>query len=215
MRIIKPSIEIENIDGLALIRNIEKYGRTCYKSEGRLTTESAGPFIKNAIKRGHYSIIEHEKISARIICDRAVANEIVRHRIASYSQESTRYVNYKEGIEVIQPPFKSEVARYEWNKAVLASEASYISLVNTFGESPEMARAVLPSCLKTELVMTANLRAWRHFFWMRGAKGAHPQIREIAIMLLNEIRDSVPVVFDDFEINRTEHLITTKIMPAS
>ena len=214
MKIIKPSVEIENIDGLALIRNIEKYGRTCYKSEARLTTESAGPFIKNAIKRGHYSIIEHEKISARIICDRAVANEIVRHRIASYSQESTRYVNYKEGIDVIKPPMKNKSAEQEWEAAMIHADQAYLKLINS-GESAEIARAVLPCCLKTELVMTANLREWRHFFWMRGAKGAHPQIREIAILLLDEIRNSVPIVFDDFEINRTEHLITTKVMPAS
>jgi thymidylate synthase (FAD) len=211
MRVIKPSVEIESVDGNAIIRNIEKYGRTCYKSESRMTTESAVPFIKNAIKRGHYSIIEHEKITARVICDRGVTHEIVRHRIGSYSQESTRYVNYKEGIEVIEPnAFGYGLIRSKWESVMQFAEDRYKELIE-LGVTPEIARGVLPHALKTEIVITFNLREWRHFFWMRGSKGAHPQIREVAIMLLDGMKGMIPAVFDDFEIDRTKMLITTKV----
>lgn len=212
MRIVEPRVILEDLDGLKVIRNIERAGRTCYKSESRMTTETAGPFIKNALKRGHFSIIEHEKASARIICDRGVSHEIVRHRIASYSQESTRYVNYKEGIEVIQPPIKDKIALAQWEASVIHAEQTYIKLIKA-GEAPEIARAVLPTCLKTELVMTANLREWRHFIWLRGQRGAHPQIRTITIQALIELRNLIPHVFDDFTINRDT--ISTELKLAS
>lgn len=222
MQVIKPSVDIENVDGHAIIRNIEKYGRTCYKSESRMTTESAIPFIKNAIKLGHFSIIEHEKLTARVICDRGVTHEIVRHRIGSYSQESTRYVNYKEGLQVIDPCFwpdhdhddQIQLKKALWENAMVFAEECYGKLIG-LGATPEQARSVLPHSVKTEIVMTYNLREWRHFFWQRGQKGAHPQIREIAVMLLQEMQGIIPAVFEDFTIDTERMLISTKILPAS
>ena len=214
MKIVKPAVEVDNIDGYLMIRNIEKYGRTCYKSESRMTTESAIPFIKSAIKRGHFSIIEHEKLTVRVICDRGVSHEIVRHRIGSYSQESTRYVNYKEGIDVIQPPIKDKIALAKWEASMIHAENTYRDMIE-LGETAEIARAVLPNALKIEIVITFNLREWRHFFWQRGAKGAHPQIREIAVMLLEVMQGMIPAVFDDFIIDKDKMLISTHILPAS
>lgn len=222
MKVSKPSVFIRPTDGHAMIRNIEECGRTCYQSESRMTTESAVPFIRNIIKRGHFSILEHEKITARVNCDRGVSHEIVRHRLGSYSQESTRYVNYKDGIEVVDPIFwpdhdasdNIQMCKVLWENAMNFAEECYRKMI-THGASPEQARTVLPNSLMTEIVMTYNLREWRHFFWIRGMKGAHPQIREIAVMLLHELKDIVPVVFEDFEIDYDKNLISTKIMPAS
>jgi thymidylate synthase (FAD) len=222
MNIIKPSIRIKQIDGAELIRNIEEYGRTCYQSADRMTTESAIPFIKNAIKLGHFSIIEHEKITATVVVDRGVSHEIVRHRIASYSQESTRYVNYKDGIEVIDPIFWPEdstsddiqMCKSIWESAMISAEESYRKMLG-LGATPEQARGVLPTSVATELVMTYNLREWRHFFWLRGSRGAHPQIREIAVMLLVALKNLVPAVFDDFDIDPIKNIISTKVLPAS
>jgi len=199
MKIIKPSIHIEPFDGMTMLKNIEMAGRTCYKSEINITDETAPLFVKMIIARGHESVLEHEKISVRIICDRGVTHELVRHRIASYSQESTRYVNYKEGIEVIEPldmTNKIEGAYIWWTQAMNHVERTYKDMIEA-GATPQMARSVLPNCLKTEIVCTMNLREWRHFFKLRCAKAAHPQMREIALMILKEFVDKLPTVFDD------------------
>ena len=214
MKIILPSVDFGSIDGELLIRNIERYARTCYKSESRMTTESATPFIKTAIKLGHFSVIEHEKATARVICDRGVMAELTRHRIGSFSVESTRYVNYKEGIEVIRPPIKDSIALAKWEASMIHAEHTYRDMIN-LGEAPEIARGVLPNSLRTELFVTFNLREWRHFFWLRGQKGAHPQMREIAVMLCHELKAIIPAVFDDFEIDYRKNLISTKVTPAS
>lgn len=200
MQIIKPSFIIEDkIDGEELLRRIERAGRTCYKSEDRITPDSARKFVATIIKRGHESVIEHEKVTVRVICDRGVTHEIVRHRLASYSQESTRYCNYKSrGIQIIEPFFFVEnKKKYDiWFQAMQSCEAAYNTLIEE-GASPQEARSVLPNSLKTEIVITYNLREWRHFFKMRTAKGVHPQMREIAIPLLREFQARIPVIFDD------------------
>lgn len=198
MKIIKPSVEImKDKYPVSIYKSIEQAGRTCYKSEGKITETSYIKFIQNVIKRDHLSVIEHEKITARVICDRGVSHEIVRHRIGSYSQESTRYVNYKEGIEVIQPPIKDQVALAKWEASMIHAENTYRDMID-LGETPEIARAVLPTGLKTEIVITFNIREWRHFFKLRCAKFSHPQIREIAHMLLAEMEEYVPLLFEDF-----------------
>jgi len=240
MKVIKPSFIFEDeVDGEKILKNLERYGRICYKSEDKITSDSAKRFVKNIIKRGHLSIIEHEKVTVRIICDRGISHEIVRHRVASYSQESTRYCNYVKGkyggeITTIEPfffpkdaPQKSvEYPSQWWNDddidvqpfitkkrwlylnefdvwfmAGLFTEWAYSILINKFGRTPEEARSVLPNSLKTEIIVTYNLREWRHFFEMRCSRGAHPQIREIVIPLLQEFQKRIPVIFDDFEIN--------------
>lgn len=205
MEIIKPSFVIEDeIDGEKILRNIERYGRTCYKSEDKITPDSARKFVQMILRSGHESVIEHEKVTVRVICDRGVTHEIVRHRIASYSQESTRYCNYRtKGIRVIEPLFflgEGNEEKYRvWYEAMEVCERAYNALIGA-GASPQEARSVLPNSLKTEIVITYNLRGWRHFFKLRCSSRAHPQMREITILLLGEFQRLIPVIFDDIII---------------
>jgi len=200
MEIIKPYFIIEDkIDGEQILKNLERYGRTCYKSESKITTDSAKSFIAKILASGHESVIEHEKITVRVICDRGVSHEIVRHRIASYSQESTRYCNYKSrGVQVIEPFFfVGDENKYQiWLDAMNACEKAYNALIEA-GATPQEARSVLPNSLKTEIVITYNLREWRHFFKLRCSKRVHPQMREITIPLLREFKRRIPIIFDD------------------
>lgn len=204
MKIIAPSHEIlSEIDGAKMLRNIELCGRVCYKSEDRITDGSAEKFVGMILRSGHESVLEHEKITVRFICDRGVTHEIVRHRIASYSQESTRYCNYskdKFGSEItfIRPFFWSEdEEKYAvWKNTMQEIENAYVKLIS-LGAKPEEARSILPNSVKTELVVTMNLREWRHFFRLRTSERAHPQMREAALPLLNEMKELVPVIFDD------------------
>ena len=194
-------------DGDQMLANIAAAGRVCYQSESK---SDDAAFVRKRIGQGHESILEHEKISVRIICDRGVSHELVRHRIASYSQESTRYCNYSKGkfgseLTFIRPywddrSISAEMIRLRacWQEACLNAEWSYKKMIDA-SCTPEAARAVLPNCLKTEVVMTANLREWRHFFKLRCAPTAHPDMRIIANMLLTAFKDVVPVVFDDIE----------------
>jgi len=168
-------------------KQIEKAGRTCYKSEDRITPDSAGRFVAMLRDSGHHAMLEHAAASFKIITDRGISHEIVRHRIASYAQESTRYCNYskkKFGRECtfIQPPDLSYGQTIAWRKACRNAEDTYFELLDA-GCSPQIARAVLPNCLKTEIVMTANLREWRHFIKLRSSKAAHPQIQVIANLI--------------------------------
>ena len=204
MKIVNASCHIETpIDGAEMLKRIEKAGRTCYKSEDRITEESAEAFVRMLIERGHESVLEHESITVRFVCDRGVSHEIVRHRIASFSQESTRYCNYgneRFGSELtfIKPCFWEEwtLAYKQWSLAVSLAECAYFDMLDC-GCTPQEARSVLPSSIKTEVVMTANLREWRHFLKMRTAKAAHPQMRELTVPLLHELQERIPVVFDD------------------
>lgn len=206
MKIIEPYFEVlDEVDGNRILKNIEKYGRTCYKSESLITDDSAINFVKNILKRGHESVIEHEKISVRIVCDRGVTHEIVRHRIASYSQESTRYCNYqsdKFGSELtfIKPIFWKENPQMfsHWCDMMRQIEDKYMLLISQ-GATPQEARSILPNSLKTEIVVTMNLREWRHFFKLRTAETAHPQMREIANMIMKKFKEIIPIIFDDIE----------------
>ncbi len=196
---------IDNIDGEKILNKLEKIGRTCYKSEDKITTDSSRTFIRNIIKRGHESVIEHENISVRVICDRGVSHEIVRHRLASYSQESTRYCNYTKDkfsnqLTFIKPNFfQEDSATFKiWEKSMEQIEREYFLLIEN-GAKPEEARTILPNSLKTEIVMTMNLRNWRHFFKLRCDNSAHPQIREIAKPILKEFINIIPEVFDDLQ----------------
>ena len=197
MRIIQASAELlGEIDGVAMLRQIERCGRVCYKSEWRITDDSYEGFVRKIIANGHEAVLEHGNVSLRMVCDRGVSHEVVRHRLASYCQESTRYVSYDD-IEVICPQGLSPAQYAAWEAAMLACEAAYKSLREQ-GCAPQIARSVLPNALKTELMMTANLREWRHFFKLRLAAGAHPQMREVAALALAALRAEIPVVFDEF-----------------
>lgn len=206
MKIISPQIEfITPIDGTAVLKRIEQCGRVCYKSEGQITEGSAPRFVETLIKRGHEAVLEHCSFTVKFVCDRGVSHEIVRHRMASYCQESTRYCNYSKGdfgseIMVIEPSYliKGTAAYDAWKAACEATEQAYFDLLN-WGLSPQEARAVLPNSLKTEVVMTANIREWRHILKLRCSKAAHPQMREVATQLLKELQEKIPVLFDDID----------------
>ena len=215
MKIIRPSIEILDVlDQTVILKRLELVGRTCYKSEDKITEFSCVEFIRKIIKSGHHAIIEHYDISIKVICDRGITHEIVRHRIASYAQESTRYCNYGSGkfgneITVIEPCFfipedseeilnsstENEKKR-AWKASMLYSEAAYRRLIE-LGATPQEARSVLPNSLKTEIIMTMNLREWRHFLTLRTSKAAHPQMREVANMILTEFKLKLPIIFED------------------
>lgn len=206
MRIIKPRVEfITPINGDVILKRLEQCGRVCYKSEGRITENSAPKFVAGIIKHGHEAVLEHCSFTVKFVCDRGVSHEIVRHRMASYCQESTRYCNYGKGdfngeIIVIEPSYliKGTAAYDAWKAACEATEQAYFDLLN-WGLSPQEARAVLPNSLKTEVVMTANIREWRHILKLRCSKAAHPQMREVATQLLKELQEKIPVLFDDID----------------
>lgn len=193
-----------------IYKQIESVGRVCYKSEDKITNESAEKFVRTLIKSGHEAMLEHASMSVLFIVDRGVSHEIVRHRIASFAQESTRYCNYAKdkfgnNITVIRPFFFHKEGREKdidaWNAAMLEAEEQYLNLIAN-GASPQEARSVLPNSLKTEIVMTANMREWRHFFKLRaaGVTGKpHPQMLEVAVPLLKECRRRLPALFDDIE----------------
>lgn len=202
MRIVEPGVELLSItDASSLL--IEKAARVCYKSEEQTGPGTDERLIKSCMNKHHMSIIEHGVASFRIICDRGISHEIVRHRIASYSQESTRYCNYGKDkfgkeISVIRPPGLDVVSEVIWRKAMEASEDAYCALTEA-GYSPQIARSVLPTCLKTEIIMTANFREWRHFIDLREAKTAHPQIRPIAAAIRTALQEKCPSVFGDLK----------------
>ena len=209
MKAIKPYTQIMSaIDGQEILKKIEKVGRVCYKSEGKIEDGSAEKFVSALVKRGHEAMLEHESITIKFVVDRGVSHEIVRHRLASFAQESTRYCNYGKddfGSEItfIKPIFFEDgTETYEmWRHSCEDAEAAYFNLLDC-GCTPQEARAVLPNSLKTELVMTANLREWRHFFKLRAANStgkAHPQMLEVTRPLLDKLKWLIPIVFDDIE----------------
>lgn len=202
MKIIEQSHEIMSVTP-DLTLNIEAAGRVCYKSENLTVPGSADSLILRLIKSGHHSVLEHGSISVKFITDRGVTHELVRHRLASFSQESTRYCNYSSGkfnheITCIRPVSLGSncLSVDEWLTAMEDAERHYLNLIET-GCTPEQARTVLPNSLKSEIVMTANPREWRHVLTLRCSKQAHPQIRALMIPLLNELKSINSVLFDD------------------
>ena len=188
-----------------LLRTIELAGRVCYKSEGKITEDSAEAFVEKILKRGHEAVIEHGSLTVKFICDRGVSHELVRHRLASYCQESTRYCNYSKSqfsgdITFIEPCFLQKGTRpYDmWRATMEKCEWTYFELLD-LGLMPQEARSVLPNSLKTEVVMTANLREWRHFLRLRTAEAAHPQMRELTRPLLDVLKGMYPVFFKDID----------------
>lgn len=215
MKLIKPSYEIKShLDSILQI--VEAAGRCCYKSEAKIGPETSGPFCKMLIDRGHESVIEHASITVKFTVDRGVSHELVRHRLCSFSQESTRYCDYAPsgkaaGITFVIPPWvnieegeyngdrytgvnKIGFAECQWFAAMANAEAWYNHLREA-GWRPEQARSVLPNSLKTEIVVTANLREWRHIQALRTAPAAHPQMREMMVPLFQELHAAFPVVF--------------------
>lgn len=228
MNILKAGFEILtpiSEGGIEELKHIEKIGRVCYKSEGKITEdgESAKKFVKMLIDRGHEAMIEHSSLSVKFVVDRGVSHELVRHRIASFAQESTRYVNYsleKFGNEINVIDIRDGInldnkmknmdsdtisaIMGEWCLAMEDAEKHYMKMIE-LGATPQIARSVLPNSTKTEITITANYREWRNFFKLRVPNTAHPQMREVTIPLLKELKRRLPIIFDDIEIE--ENLI--------
>ena len=207
MQAIKAYTQIfKDFEGQKVLQKLELVGRTCYKSEDKITEDSAAKFVAGLIKRGHEAMLEHVSITVKFVTDRGIIHEIVRHRLASYAQESTRYCNYSQDkfgheLTFIIPDFLeygSEGFKL-WKDEMKQVEKTYFAMLEA-GHTPQEARSVLPNSLKTELVMTANLREWRAFFKLRAANStgaAHPQMLEITRPLLDDLKAMIPVVFDD------------------
>lgn len=210
MQAIKPYTQIyKDFDGQKVLQKIEAAARTCYKSKGKIQEGSAAKMVASLIKSGHEAMLEHASVTVKFVVDRGISHELVRHRLASFAQESTRYCNYSKddfGSEItfIIPEYleyKSEGWNI-WKESMKQAEDAYFKMLD-FGLSPQQARAVLPNSLKTEVVMTANLREWRHFFKLRalGTTGKpHPQMLEVAVPLLEDMKNLIPVVFDDLVV---------------
>lgn len=228
MKLIKPSYEIlTSLEGIIdNLKLIEKSGRVCYKSEDRITDESYKQFIDKLLHTYHHeSVIEHSQITVKLIIDRGISHEIVRHRLCSFSQESTRYCNYSKDkfdghITFMIPSWFSnnltegyydDIAIVEdkneitWMTAMLGCEYQYKDLING-GWTPQQARSVLPNSLKTEIVISANFREWRHIFELRCSPSAHPQMREIMIPLLEELKSKIPIIFDDISYEQSKKI---------
>jgi len=226
MFLVKPSFRVLEIMGGTMdmlgavsgpLELIERAGRTCYKSEERMTEDSAEKFVRMVRERGHESVLEHSAMTVKLVVDRGVSHELVRHRLCAFSQESTRYCNYKGGVTFVIPPwvnvepgdykFQSyptglrDSACITWMNSLWSSEIDYCVLLSR-GWSPQQARSVLPNSLKTEIVVTANFREWRHIFTLRTSKAAHPQMREIMIPLLQWATDAIPVMFEDIVVEK-------------
>ena len=209
MKIVEPKYEILtdiSEGGIKELQQIERVARVCYKSEDKITPDgkSAIKLVKFLVNQGHEAMLEHSQLSVLFTCDRGVANELVRHRIASFAQESTRYCNYageKFGGELsfIKPYYINEKTPewLAWLATCNTAEDAYKFMLNDRKMRPEQARAVLPLCLKTEIVVTANYREWRNIFNLRTPVAAHPQMRQLMCPLLLEMQKKIPVVFDD------------------
>ena len=215
MLLVKPEIQVENYDGIKIMKNIEKACRTCYRSEGLITEDSYKKLLKNCINRGHESILEHEKVTIRMVCDIGVYKDLTRHRFGSFSIESTRYCNYNKDkfgneIKFIEPVFYTDswkLANYEgaamtieelkssvWYNCMEEIEDSY----NYMGElecTPDEMRMLLPHSTAAEVTMTANIREWRHILELRCNKAAHPAIRQLLIPLLLKFKEDMPELF--------------------
>lgn len=220
MNILKAGYEILtpiSNGGIDELKHIERIGRVCYKSEDKISEdgESAKRFVQMLINNHHEAMIEHSTLSVLFTCDRGVSHEMVRHRIASFAQESTRYVNYAKdkfgneitvidlinGIE-LDDKMKNYDADHigtiysEWLKAMEDAEKHYMKMIE-LGATPQIARSVLPNSTKTNITISANYREWRTFFKLRTANNAHPQMREVAIPLCKELQHRIPIIFDD------------------
>lgn len=207
MRIIKPSCQIlwpGNRD--AILKRIERSGRVAYRSENRITKESASAFVQKIVVNGHHSVLEHVSVSVEATTDRGISHEIVRHRIAAYTQESTRACDYqkekfKGQIDVVLPSFFWELKKNDqrfqiWLDAMKYAEGAYLGL-RLRGVPPEVARSVLPTCLRTKIFITYNLREWKHFFSLRAVRAAHPDMQVIARNLLKKFQTKLPEIFGE------------------
>lgn len=215
MNIVHASFEMDDVksltDGIKCLQKIERYARISHRSEEAQTETSWERFLGAVIlKKGDWSVVEHASMSVIFYVDRGITHEIVRHRIASYTQESTRFVNYEKKMppSFIMPPFGdpgvTDGARQQiWNRTITAVEDGYKRLIE-IGCSPQIARSVLPNALGSRIGMTCNLRNWRHFLLMRTTREAHPQMLEVMVPFLERVKRCIPLLFDDIEPMATQ-----------
>ena len=203
MKIVDPYIQVEKVNGIQIMKNIERACRTCYRSEGKITEESYKTLLKNCITRGHESVLEHEKITIRMYCDVGVYKDLTRHRVASFSIESTRYCNYGKDkfdneLKVIKPcNIEEETDIYvNWKNACEAIEKNYMEMSNK-GALPDQLRMILPHSVAAEVTMTANIREWKHILSLRASNHTHPSIRQLMIPLLLHFKQIMPEIFED------------------
>jgi thymidylate synthase (FAD) len=227
-KIMKPKFQIlSHFNERSILRHLELCGRTCYKSEDKITNDSCYKFIKMLLSRGHESVIEHYNISIKFICSRSLSHQLVRHRLCSFSEQSQRYCNFETKIDmgIIQPywldPLDAKKIRNKsftsvlqipegisnkcryWLESIIDSVNSYGILLRSNPEmTPQQVRSLLPNAAKTEIVCTANLRQWRHILKLRTSKGADPEIKELMIPLLKKLQEKLPTLFSDIEVEQ-------------
>lgn len=220
MILLDPCIEVESFDGKEIMKKLEKACRTCYRSEGNITEDSYKNLLKNCINRGHESILEHEKITITMICDIGVYKDLTRHRLASYSIESTRYCNYSKDkfdnqIKFIKPVFYkdwknkdlNEVIKdkdlykcYLWENCMQNIEQDY-NAMSEVGALPDEMRMLLPHSTAAKVTMTANIREWKHILSLRCSSHAHPAIQQLLIPFLLKLKEEMPEIFNDIDYN--------------
>ena len=207
MNIVEPYAKILNCEtreqGIQLLRNVEWCGRISHRSEEAQTEESWEKFIRSVVLgHGDWSITEHASVTVDFLVDRGITHEIVRHRLFAFTQESTRFVNYEKKMPpgFVRPDFGEDewYKNGAWDIAISNAEESYKTLVKS-GVAPQIARSVFPNALASRLIVTGNLRNWRHFFLMRTTKEAHPQMRQVTIPLLKEFQEKIPILYEDIE----------------
>ena len=207
MKIVEPWIEVEKIDGIQIMKKIERACRTCYRSEGNISEDSYKKLLKNCINRGHESVLEHEKVTIRMYCDIGVYKDLTRHRFASFSIESTRYCSYdkdKYGNEIkcINPSYIEDKEIYEeWKKSMEEIEKRYMKM-KELGASTDMCRLILPHSTAAEVTMTADIREWKHILSLRTSNKAHPAIRQLLIPLLKYFQKEMPEIFEEVEYDK-------------
>lgn len=208
MKIIKPLIEVEDYDGIKIMKNIERACRTCYRSEGMITDDSYKRLLTNCLNRGHESVLEHEKITVRMTCDIGVYKDLTRHRFGSFSIESTRYCNYGKDkfdneIKFIDPCNMDEKELFnEWYSACTEIEQRYLKMAE-LGATPDQMRMILPHSTAAQVTMTCNIREWRHILALRCSQAAHPSIQQILIPLLLKFKSTMPELFDSIPYNQS------------
>ena len=207
MRLVEPWINVENFDGVKIMKRIERACRTCYRSEDKISEESYKNLLTNCLNRGHESVLEHEKITVRIYSDIGTYKDLTRHRFASFSVESTRYCSYNKDkygneIAVVNPVYIEDKEVFEtWKKAIEDMEKAYMKM-KELGASTDMCREILPHSTAAEYTMTANIREWKHILELRTTNHVHPAIRQVLIPLLLLFKEQMPEIFGDIEYDK-------------
>lgn len=227
-KIIKPKFQIlSRLNERNILRHLERCGRICYKSEDKITDDSCYKFIKMLLSKGHESVIEHYSFTVKFVCSRSLSHQLVRHRLCSFSEQSQRYCNFETKVEMgiilpywlddndkrriknksfsstLQIPNNISLKCQHWLDSVIESIVSYGILIRNNSEmTPQQVRSILPNAAKTEIVCTTNLRQWRHILKLRTSKGADPEIKELMIPLLNKLKEKLPTIFGDIEVEQ-------------